>query len=120
MADDGCACGCGRHAKRGLQPRFADGLCRQRWISQWAIQGPALADAAGDATPLDDSPQEPPAPAGLVSEQEATEVRAEFATRIAVAPQVEAALAPTSGMTVRTPTQSLWKALRRVVRRVSG
>lgn len=33
MADNTCACGCGNKARPGLQPRFFNGACRDRWIA---------------------------------------------------------------------------------------
>lgn len=44
-----CACGCGRKARPGLQPRFFDGACRERWIATLAI--PIADDQAEPADP---------------------------------------------------------------------
>lgn len=38
---DSCACGCGRKTKTGLQPRFFDGTCRNRWIARLDLTGQA-------------------------------------------------------------------------------
>lgn len=34
---DSCACGCRNKARPGLQPRFFDSACRERWIAKLAI-----------------------------------------------------------------------------------
>jgi hypothetical protein len=51
---DSCACGCGRKAKSGLQPRFFDSECRQRWIDRLAILDPAVEAEVVPALELQD------------------------------------------------------------------
>ncbi len=109
-----CACGCGAHvAYDGLEPRFAFGACRTRWVDKWAI-GPCEPEPAV----LDDRPQAPPPPADPVPAQEVADVRAEFAQRVTVAPQVETALSPPSGAWVRPRPGALLKFLLRATRKV--
>jgi hypothetical protein len=113
---DLCACGCGMPvAYDGLEPRFALGACRTRWVAQWAI-GP---DAGPAAMALDTRPQDPLPAADPVAVEEVAEVRAEFAQRVAVAPQVEAVReASPSGMWVQPGPRSLMRLLRGLARRV--
>lgn len=103
---DLCACGCKTPvAYNGLEPRFASGACRTRWVDKWAIK-----PCEPEPVALDDGPQEPPpAEPDAVPVEEVAETQAEFARRIAVAPQVEVALqaAPT-GIEVRPRARSLW------------
>lgn len=107
-----CACGCkARVAYEGLEPRFASTTCRSRWVARLAI-GP---DAGPAPVVLDVRSQDPPQPAPPVAIEEVAEVQAEFAQRVTVAPQVEAAL---SGMLVRPRPGALLKFLLRVARKV--
>jgi hypothetical protein len=105
-----CGCGCRTPvADEGLHPRFATTQCRARWRRQWAID----ADPA-DVVLLDDEPQEPPPASAPVPVEEVAETRAEFAERIAVAPQVEEALRPAAaGMFVRPRPRArlLWELI---------
>lgn len=112
---DTCACGCGNLARPGLQPRFAGGSCRQRWIDKLAIHDQAPPEA------LDDGPQQPPPSAAPVPVEEVAEVQTEFAQRVTVAPQLEETLTRTSapsGMWVPPGPGALWKLLTRRRRKV--
>lgn len=110
---DLCACGCRTPvAYDGLEPRFASGACRARWVDKWAI-GPCEPEPAA----LDDGPQSVPPPADPVPVEEVAEVQAEFAQRVVAAPKVEAALSAPS-MWVQPSPRSVWKTLRGLARKV--
>lgn len=112
---DACACGCKAPvAYEGLEPRFASAACRARWVARLAI-GP---DAQAVPAALDARPQGPPPAAAPVADEEVIEVRAEFAQRVTVAPQVEAVLSAPSGMLVRPRPGALLKFLWRAARKV--
>lgn len=113
---DTCACGCKtRVAYNGLEPRFASTACRARWVAQRAIDP----DAKAAPAVLDARPQAQPPTADPVPAEEVAEVRAEFAQRVAVAPQVEAVReAAPSGMWVQPGPRSLMRLLRGLTRKV--
>lgn len=115
---DSCDCGCGNWARPGLRPRFAGGSCRERWIKALAIHDQPASGLPREPLALDDRPQAPPPPAVPVVSEEVAAVRAEFAQRVTVAPQVEAVLSAPSGMLVRPRPGALLKFLLRAARKV--
>jgi len=109
-----CACGCGvRVPASELKPRFASTVCRSRWVQQWALDP----DGVEAAAVLDDRPQDLPPPAVPVSVEEVAEAQAEFAERVAVAPQADAVLQAVP-LRVRPRARLMWELIAKRRRKV--
>lgn len=111
-----CDCGCGRLALAGVRPRFVDESCRERWRADLSIADQPAPEAQREPARLDRGPQVSPPPSVPVRVEEVAETQTEFASRVSVAPEVEAALR--SGMAVQPRPRSLLRTLVRAARKV--